>query len=247
MIIAIPSAGRAGRVNTHKLVDNYVIVVPANEADDYRREHGDKVIAHPNEIYGIGAKRKWMLENLIDDECIWMLDDDLDALVWTSDGKKITDKLKIESILYGTYLTAKELGAYLFGLMNNYHPYAFREGHPVSIKSGYVAGMSIGIRHGSELTFDERFILKEDYDIALYNAYLYKICYLNNFYGFVTNKTFKNIGGCARIRTVEREKQMTELLIKKYGSNVVQRKRLSKRLNIRERSVDFGVNICLPF
>jgi hypothetical protein len=76
VICVIPSAGRAGSVITTKLFHHAWLCVPESEAAAYRKHH-ENVVSHPDDVYGMGQKRQWILDNF-DDEIIFMADDDIE-------------------------------------------------------------------------------------------------------------------------------------------------------------------------
>ena len=72
--VYIPSMGRAGKVTTHKLFLDSVIVCPESEVKLYKKHH-KRVLGVPIEIKGITATRNWILDNC-DDEWSIQVDDD---------------------------------------------------------------------------------------------------------------------------------------------------------------------------
>lgn len=248
MKIVIPSAGRAFIAKTPLLLKNYLICIPEGEKKLYQQNFpSDCIVAHPDSLEGLVKKRNWILDNIKDKECIWMLDDDLITFYNLSTANRYYDPEIIQDVLYKTYLTASELGAYLFGLAAHNDTRYFSEMVPYKITTGYINGKSIGFRTGHGLKFDERFEIKHDYDISLQNAAKHRIAFVNEMYAFSQYKTSSLKGGLSGIRTLELEKEMFELLQQKYGENIIRQKTIGKRGQARERLAAYGVIINLPF
>ena len=77
MICVIPSAGRAETMTTHKLFREAFVCVPESQVQMYRK-YIDRVVPHPDTVYGMGQKRQWILDNF-DEDIIFMADDDIDS------------------------------------------------------------------------------------------------------------------------------------------------------------------------
>ena len=61
--VVCPSKGRSGNVKTLKLIPDLVLVVPYDEAEDYRANHPDtEVVATPEYVKGITPTRQWILD-----------------------------------------------------------------------------------------------------------------------------------------------------------------------------------------
>ena len=246
MKIIIPSSGRAQTIRTHKLLDKYLVCIPENEFKAYKKIIPQKrLIIHPDSIKGLVRKRNWILDNCMDDEAVVMIDDDITKIYNLSEIKAL-DKDKATELIYNTYYTAKEMGVYLFGWSNYHDTGWYNEFKPFVICCGYINGKAFGIRAGSSLRYDERFALKMDYDIALQNLFKYRMCFQNNMFGFAQEKTSRNRGGLSSIRTTIKQKEMIDLLKKKYG-DIIQDKRLKATSRIRAKKIQIGVTIKMPF
>jgi len=246
MRIIIPSAGRSDSIRTHYFLIDYAVCVPEIEADFYKKKIPIKnLITHPNAIKGLVKKRNWILDNCMDNEAVVMLDDDLSKVYNLSEIKTLS-KEEIQDMIYKTLCTAEELGAYLFAWSNYHDTGWYNEMRPFEICCGYINGKSFGLRKGSGLRFDERFELKMDYDIALQNLHKHRICFQNNMFAFAQEKTMRQHGGLSAVRNTVKEKEMINLLKKKYGS-IIQDKSLEKKSRIRQRHVQMGITIQMPF
>jgi hypothetical protein len=78
MKVIIPSKGRPDIISTHLLFKDYLIVVPTNEVEDYKKNKTidpSKIIASDAES-GIANARNWILENLIEEGEWFVFSDD---------------------------------------------------------------------------------------------------------------------------------------------------------------------------
>jgi hypothetical protein len=218
MLIAIPSKGRAGRVKTLKILKNGVLFVPEYERDDYVRVYGERVVGVPSSVKGITATRNWVLDNCNDDWVV-MVDDDV----------KVQGYFRLFESFAKTYSMTSEQwerefirmfdlteqmnyriwGVNTDGSLKGTFPYK-----PINFRT-YVTASMMGIRNDTGIRFDERFKVKEDYEICLRcikeDGGLAGIRYV-----YWVNSHWEDEGGCKDYRTHEVEEQAIEMLIKMY-------------------------------
>jgi len=73
---------------------------------------------------------------------------------------------------------------------------------------------------GNDVYYDERFDLKEDYDMLIQQVNRYrKVLRVNRWY--YIKKGAEQAGGCAAYRNVDREIEQIEALQKKWGKRIV--------------------------
>lgn len=110
-------------------------------------------------------------------------------------------------------------------------------------KYGDLSGSFMGFVD-CDCKFDEGLPLKEDLDISLQVMNKYRKLLRINFVHLV-KKDNRNLGGCADYRTIEREKEQFELLLKKWGSKIVRRDDGVKKGG-REKMYDINPIINVP-
>lgn len=222
MKIAIPSHKRADTLTTHRLVRDFVVCVPESQRDDYLAVT-PHVVTHPDSIIGLTPKLNWMLANLADDEGIVFLDDDLDYLCRCygtpaeNADRKVTDPDLIEAIIAQTAQLAREAGAYFFGWESSAETIRYYSGHQPFAFRGFVNGCAMGFLHGHGLSFDERIVAKNDYDIACSNAFRHRILFKDSRFAWCQRETFTGAGGQACHRNSLTEQRDVQILREKYG------------------------------
>ena len=170
MMIAIPSKGRPTAVKSKRILPSASVFVPESEARDYERAGVTNVVAVPNHIRGITPTRNWILDH-VDDRWIVFVDDDvqiqgylkleqfrgrhrkLDESAWIREIVKLFDLT--ESLKFRIFGVATD------GALRSVYPWK-----PVLFRS-YVTASFMGIVNDGRTHFDERFTVKEDYELNL--------------------------------------------------------------------------------
>jgi len=216
--VYIPSMGRAGKVTTHKLFKESIIVCPKKEVKAYKEYH-DQVLGVDDNIKGITKTRNWILEKNNDE---WHIQVDDDALSFHTYecGKliKFIDVDRIDNILRNQFLVCKEWGhkAWGFALASDYKFY--REYSPFS-SQGVIGANILGVIK-NPIRFDERLKVKEDYDYSMQHIAKYGGVLRFMKYGIdVIHLT--NEGGCVSYRTKDVEMEAYNILVKKWGKKIV--------------------------
>lgn len=238
--IVIPSHKRADRILTTKVVSNCILCVPESQKDDYVKNNPDvEILAHPDSIIGLTAKRQWICEKYND---VFMLDDDINALnVRYFENKQIDGSQKIKDpdmayeLIQNLYRTAKEMDCKLFGFTKDSDIRNYKPQNPFSF-TGLISGGAFGHIgfNDSKLFYDTDQKVVEDYWISLLNMYHYRYLIIDNRFSFVASDTFLNQGGCSEYRNVEQEKKDYIFLKKMFGDSV-KRKKATKRASLRHK------------
>ena len=124
----IPSKGRADSIsNTIQLLGEKDVKVYVSKEDyDEYTKFVDKVILNtlPLGTHGMGAIRKYMLNDNRDLDYFYMLDDDIKYLVDLSEDKviQIHDTKHVKEIIENVYNMANDLKTPLFGLNPTANP-----------------------------------------------------------------------------------------------------------------------------
>lgn len=235
-----PSYKRPQKSITQKNYPDVKLVVKEDEADEYLK-NGNDILICPNEAQGNVARiRNWILNNLYDDaDCIVILDDDCSYIgrYYEQNRYKFSmDELTEFSEVYS--MLCNELGFKFWGLNTVFDKGAYREYTPFSFIQ-FIGGPFQAHLKESTIRYDEELPLKEDYDISLQHILKYKGCLRVNFAHYEV-KQAEQVGGCAAYRNLDREKQQFFALQKKWGKDVIQRDKKSKR------SFDFNPKINVP-
>lgn len=220
--IITPSYKRADNVKARAVFgDRLIIACHEFEADEYRKWNPDnKIMVIPDSERGNMAKvRNFMLSNS-PTKYLVMVDDDVIELGYHQGmaQKEFNNIDEIMSFLLNGFVMAEELGTCLWGVNLQSDPKFYREYSPFSLLSPVLGPLSCHII--GDLRYDERLGLNEDYDYALQVLRLHhKILRFNKYYyqaGHLTEK-----GGCGAYRTLDKEKQQSKIMIKKWGNKVV--------------------------
>lgn len=216
---------RAQTMTTHRLVRDFEICVPESQREEYAAVVGaERVLTHPDAVRGLTPKLNWIFDHVADDEAIVFLDDDLTAVqrCFTSPGEPgtIRDPDLVQEIIRGTFLLARDVGAFYFGWEASNGAVRYYTGLKPIMRTGYINGCAMGFRTGHGLRFDERIVAKNDFDIAAANARRHRTCLKNVRYTFCQKETFVGKGGQAAHRNSETERRDVELLRRKWGGEV---------------------------
>jgi hypothetical protein len=195
--------------------------VPDSEFDEYAAVHGESnVNAVPDEFDGHpGCKKNYILDNAPSDR-ICIMDDDISVLSFWEGGARqyFSPPVFSEFIAHGFDL-AEQLGVRLWGMNQGKDAMLYRTQHPISRLSPVLDPFLCHIK--PELRYDERFLLKSDYDFWLQNIQKYRSTLRFNKYHY-THDHGVAPGGIVSFRTLEKEQEMVYQLQRKWGSDIVQ-------------------------
>jgi hypothetical protein len=223
--IVIPSHKRADRVKTTVIVPGAIICVPKAQEAEYRRHNpNSEIVTHPDDLIGLAPKRNWICQKFGD---VMMLDDDLtrfSRLYLEANSLRISRVAPAETIaiIQQTAYTARQLGAYLFGFSSVADARNFKPQKPFRF-TGYCNGSSFGLLGGSRIFFHKNAAAVEDYFASLVNAYYHRYAFFDLRFGFVQQRTFKNLGGQAEFRNKKSEEEDSKFLRRMFGDVVEQR------------------------
>jgi len=117
---------------------------------------------------------------------------------------------------------------------------AYREYTPLSMNNYIGGGFQAFITDGFGFRYDEDLPLKEDYDMTLQVANKYRKILRFNFLHY-NLKQHTNVGGCADYRTIEKEKEQFELILRKWGSRIVRKDTGASKVN-RKKEITYDIN-----
>jgi hypothetical protein len=115
---------------------------------------------------------------------------------------------------------------------------SYREYTPFGTKQ-YIGG-PFQAHCNNDLRYDEKIYLKEDYDMTLQVLNKYRKNLRLNMYHYDCDQATL-AGGCASYRSIEREKEHNEMLVKKWGSKIITFDSGASQVN-RKRQVGYDIN-----
>lgn len=220
MLIAIPSKGRAGRVPSLDLLKGAaVLYVPEGEAKAYEQAHpGAAVVAVPRAVRGITKTRNWILRST-DDPRVVMVDDDVKQAGYV---RFFAHKVRHRKLKGAAWVrefarlfdVAEELSLRLWGVATQSAPRAVYPNKPFIFHT-YVTASCCGIVNDGRTFFDERYPVKEDYELAL-RLIKEDGAILGARYCYWENTHWTDSGGCKDYRTQAMEERAIKNLMKAY-------------------------------
>lgn len=234
--VNVPSHKRP-EVETLRFYPHCKIWVADNEFEEYKRHNPNAEIVGLGKSSGknISVIRNHILKSEFENgaDVVCMLDDDLKGIYRYNKAKYnnfgyekavVTDFI---SFIEKYTVIAKELGVYLWGVNLNQDARSYRHFKPFSTNNIILGPFSCHIKGGG-IFYDENIPLKEDYDLALQHLNKHRKILRLNMYHYVCKQS-ENKGGCAVYRNYHTEKKNFDLLRKKWGSQIVQEDKGSKK------------------
>lgn len=251
--IHVPSFRRAGLATTPAYLPSAVLWVHSDEAEQYAATYPDSAIeVLPDATRGnIAAVRNHILDRRVDrDEVTAMVDDDLDHVAYWEGRERIKVRTEDEllEIVERYSVLAGEWGSPYWGVNVHKGEQNYRQYTPFSTVNYASASFSVFLR-GFPFRYDERFSLKEDYDLCLQVLNAARIVLRVNKFHYV--KRSRDLpGGCAAYRSMAEERRQFALLQRKWGGRIVQadksRSGRSGQNNVRAVAFDINPVIRVP-
>jgi len=219
MLIAIPSKGRAGNLPSALVLPSATMFVPEGEVDAYKKHHRNPVVGVPSSVRGITPTRNFILDST-KQPFVVMIDDDVQYCGYRTlteeriDIHQITD----ENVWHGEFAKLFEVaisaGARIWGLATVSAAWSYRPWRPFIFRT-YITASCMGILNDSGIRFDERFVVKEDYELCLRCLKEDGLVIGARFLHW-QNRHWTTEGGCKTYRTSEVEANATKLLESMY-------------------------------
>jgi len=241
--VVVPSHGRPNQVHAVTCVspERLTICVPASQEAAYKESYRDiKVLAHPDTVRGLSAKRQWILEEF---GSVVMIDDDIahfgslefrpgerQWVLSPDEGAMLIDRLADE---------AAELGVFLFGINESADPRFFWESDPYRM-TGWVNGGFMGILEGSKLAFNSKIVACDDYWVSALNAHYHRKVLVDRRYCMLEGKgggTTTRVGGQAALRSAETEAEDNRILREFFGDAIGGKAGAGPALHDNQRSL----------
>lgn len=213
-----PSYKRPNGVITQERYPEVVYVVRESDADEYIN-NGHKCWVVPDSAQGNVCRiRNYILDNAPEEKIV-LMDDDISGIgKWERQTERILNDDEFYQFCEIGFIMAEDIGVKYWGMNLLMDKGAYREYTPFSLKSVILGPFQAF--NNLDLRYDENLPLKEDYDLSLQVLNKYRKTLRFNAYHYIA-KQHTNLGGCADYRTREREKEQMDLLIKKWGSDIV--------------------------
>jgi hypothetical protein len=241
--ICAPSYKRPDKVDVLKYLPSVKIYVDEKESENYKKYNPNaNIVAVESKFQGNLCRIR---NKILDDhkgDVVCIIDDDLKVVGYHERIRRVSLNTEREfmEFLHKYTVLALDLGVKLWGINVTNDKQCYREYTPFSMSS-YIGGPFM-VHIDTDLRFDERLPLKEDYDFTLQNLNKYrKVLRVNKFFYVV--KQMEQVGGCATYRNLEREIEQLNLLRKKWGSRIVQNDSLdNSRSHQSDKKRTFDVN-----
>lgn len=243
ILYAIPTYKRAGDITSLNLFDEPILFVDTSEMKEYEKTYPEvKIVEHKGDK-GLTPKLNTILDYARKNkyDAVWKCDDDFLGMAYFAEGytNRTSDKVHIKEVIENICRMAQDAGTPLFmsGQVADIRKYPKQS--PFNMFATLKLG-AYGLLLDNDLRFDERFILKQDIDMCMQVILNYRFVFIDERYSFYCKPTMGNKGGCASYRTREREKEVMNLLKKKWGVEAFTNT-VSKRVSV------YTLNIANPF
>lgn len=240
-------------VETLKYVPSCRVWVCETEADEYiQRNSGADIVAVPAGVQGNLCRiRNWILDKEYERgiEAVCLIDDDLRGMQYHEGMRrhKLPKEVFPDWVDFHTDI-AEQWGFKLWGVNCNQDKQCYFEGIPFSTVN-YIGGpFSVHIR--SDLRYDDRLPLKEDYDMILQHLNKYRGALRLNKFHYIVKQGGSGSGqpgGCATYRNVKNETEQLTLLQKKWGSKIVRYDNFDRsHSRTKKQTVDINPVLSVP-
>lgn len=245
--IVIPSMGRAGHVYAKHAfpIQRVSVCVPKAEKAAYVEANPDvEVMAHPDDLIGLGQKRQWIYEKWGD---VVMVDDDTVSVfhlehglgekshaISPEDAGALCDRIAGE---------ARDFGAYLFGLNSSINPQSYMAIRPFRT-TGWVNGGFTGLLAGSKLTYHPSVTCNEDYWISGINAYYHRKVWVDTRFALKDQSStgwIDTTGGVSTLRNPDQLEMEARILREHFGDAMRAKTKMSYNSSRHEHQVSFMV------
>lgn len=246
--INVPSYKRP-KVKTLEYLPFARVWVAESELKAYQKANPKAdIVSVPDKVQGnLCRVRNYIMDKCKDDDVCLIIDDDYTGVYyWEHEKKHLVKSDEFLDFIAKYSLLAKEWGVKFWGLNVNPDRQIYRTYSPFSTTS-YIGGPFQCFLKGNELRYDERFPLKEDYDMTLQQLNKYRcVLRLNKFFYVVQQAD--QAGGCANYRNFHKEESQLIALQKKWGSKIVKFDNFNRSHNLKSAKthIDFNPVITPP-
>lgn len=252
--VCCPSYKRP-KVETLDYLPFVKVYVDGKEYDDYiqmNKGFEENIVKCPDGVQGnVSRVRNYILDNEFKngaDVCC-IVDDDMKGIYhFEKEGTSGYVKHRVEKEEFLAFIEkhtimCQDIGFKLWGVNLNSDALSYKHALPFNTKAVILGPFSCHLKE-SEVRYDEKIPLKEDYDLAIQHLNKYRgILRINKFH--YDCKQSKQAGGCAAYRNYDREKAQFNLLRKKWGSNIIKEDKTNKG-NKKKVNMDYNPIIHIP-
>lgn len=221
-----------------------IICVSESEVAEYSEYNpGVEIVAHPDSVKGLPAKRNWMVNYFNE---LFMLDDDVYDFQPQYYEKEISSSTIVnpEKVRYNIerlYTISKMLGISLFGFSKNQRPSFYKENKPF-VLSERITGCAYGVIKSKNTIWPKELKLKEDFWISGYIKYTERLVLVDKRFAFHQADTFVNPGGLSEVRNTDRELEAMLFIKKSFGDCVK-----IKRQQFLKGQTSINISMSFPF
>lgn len=224
------------KVETLKYLPYCKVWVSNEEAEEYERNNEKINIELLSSQGNISRVRNEILEKEFSRgaDVVCIIDDDMKGIYHYNKcdnnfgyKKGIVSADDFEEFIYNNTVLCSEFGFYLWGVNLNKDAQTYRHSTPFNTKAVILGPFSCHLK-GSEIRYDERIPLKEDYDLSIQHLNKYRGILRVNKYHYDCKQSVQ-AGGCALMRNYQEEERQFNLLVKKWGSEIVKKDKTSKK------------------
>ena len=212
----ILSRSRSNSVTTHNVIHGCTLTVCETQFQEYEENYDLPIIVHPDDVDTLGKLRNW-LRDYYPDDCIVMLDDDIESVrtLGIISNIRLTPE-QVDSLIYSTANTAYELGVKAFGWNQNGNVIAYNPADPFTLSKWI--GTAIGVFPDCQ-RWDEEIKTKCDLDFSLKELMVNRIIFRDNRFFFNSDRDSK-IGGNQEYKSSEQVQRDKDYLKDKWGKYV---------------------------
>ena len=240
-------------VKTLRYIPNCKIYIDQKDEQSYSELNPNaNIIICDDGIQGNVARvRNYILDKEFQNgaDVVCIVDDDLQG-IFRFDVDKQTNfgyvRNQIEDIynfVYKYSIICEEFGFKLWGVNCKSDALSYRHYSPFSMSSIILGPFCCHLKN--EIRYDEKLPLKEDYDLAIQHLNKYRGILRLNFAHYICEQS-TNIGGCASMRNMIREKEQFDLLQKKWGNDIVKEDKSNKGGTKKKKRFDYNPIIKVP-
>lgn len=250
--ICCPSYKRPIVKTLRYIPDCKIYIDRKDEKSYFELNHDANIIICDDGIQGNVARvRNYILDQEFQNgaDVVCIVDDDLQG-IYRFDVDEKTNfgyvRNQIENIynfVYKYSIICEGFGFKLWGVNCNSDALSYRHYSPFSMSSIILGPFCCHLKN--EIRYDERLPLKEDYDLAIQHLNKYRGILRLNFAHYICEQS-TNIGGCASMRNMIREKEQFELLQKKWGNDIVREDKSNKGGTKKQKRFDYNPIIKVP-
>lgn len=215
--VVVASRDRAATLakQTDRLISGYTLFYSGEGYGDHDYHCVDRIEV-PRGLQGLSVVRNFILDTLTQ-RVVLFVDDDLNAIYWVAGRRSVRlDAERISLAFIDMVVHALDQGSLVFGMS----PLDLRKSSPlVPFRLRGVFGTVIGVV-GRDVRFDERNVLKCDYDLCLQAMVHSRIVHMDMRY-FASSAKDELAGGNMEFRTQVRRKREIDNLVRWWGSDVV--------------------------